>query len=267
MIAQLDPPIRAVILDMDGVLWAGKQALIDIPAAFQKMNDLDLKVILATNNATQTAAQFVEKVRSFGVELGPEQIINSPMAVADILEQRFPGGGPVYIFGEEGIRTTLKEHGYYHAEKDVLAVVVGLNRQATFADFCAATSLIRGGAPFIGTNPDNTFPQANGTVIPGGGAFLAFFEASTEVKPTIAGKPFPFLFNLAIKRLSIRPQQILAVGDRLDTDIVGARKAGCRTGLVLSGASKLEDLESFSPWPDLVAMDLMAMLTADVLIS
>lgn len=94
MIAQLDPPIRAVILDMDGVLWAGKQALIDIPAAFQKMNDLDLKVILATNNATQTAAQFVEKVRSFGVELGPEQIINSPMAVADILEQRFPVAAP-----------------------------------------------------------------------------------------------------------------------------------------------------------------------------
>ena len=111
------------------------------------MNDLDIKVILATNNATHTAAQFSRrKVRSFGVELGPEQIINSPMAVADILEQRFPGGGPVYIFGEEGIRTTLKEHGYYHAEKDVLAVVVGLNRQATFADFCAATSLIRGGA-------------------------------------------------------------------------------------------------------------------------
>ena len=183
-----------------------KEALIDIPAAFQKMKDLDLKVVLATNNATQTAAQFVEKVRSFGVELEPEQIINSPMAVADILEQRFPGGGPVYVFGEEGIRTTLKEHGYYHAEKNVLAVVVGLNRQATFADFCAATSLIRGGAPFIGTNPDKTFPQPNGTVIPGGGAFVAFFEASTDVKPTIAGKPFPFLFNLALKRLSISPR-------------------------------------------------------------
>jgi 4-nitrophenyl phosphatase len=265
MLAQLNPPIKALILDMDGVLWAGNEALIDMPAAFQKMKDLDLKVVLATNNATQTAAQFVEKVRSFGVELEPEQIINSPMAVADILEQRFPGGGPVYVFGEEGIRTTLKEHGYYHAEKNVLAVVVGLNRQATFADFCAATSLIRGGAPFIATNPDKTFPQSNGTVIPGGGAFVAFFEASTDVTPTIAGKPFPFLFNLALKRLSIAPRQTLAVGDRLETDVVGARDAGCRTGLVLSGVSNLKDLETFSPRPDLVAKDLLAMLTADVL--
>ena len=221
MLFRLNPPVRALILDMDGVLWAGNEALIDMPAAFRKMKDLDLKVMLATNNATRTAAQFVEKVRSFGVEVGPDQIINSPMAVADILEQRFPGGGPVYIFGEEGVRTTLREHGYYHAEKNVLAVIIGLNREATFADFCAATSLIRGGAPFIGTNPDKTFPQPNGTVIPGGGAFVAFFEASTGVKPVIAGKPFPFLFNLAIKRLGIPPQQTLAVGDRLDIDIIG----------------------------------------------
>ncbi len=261
MLTRLHPPIKAVILDMDGVLWAGDDALIDIPAAFRKMRDQDLKVILTTNNATKTAAQFVEKVRSFGVDLEPDQIINSPMAVADILEQRFPGGGPVYIFGEEGVRTTLREHGYYHAEENVLAVVIGLNRQATFADFSAATRLIRAGAPFIGTNPDPTYPQPNGTLIPGGGAFVAFFEASTGVTPTIAGKPFPFLFQLALKRLGLPPAQTLAVGDRLDTDIIGAREAGCRTALVLSGASKRKDLEGFSPQPDVVANDLIELLS------
>lgn len=260
MLTQLHPPIKAMILDMDGVLWAGDDPLIDIPAAFRKMRERDLKVILTTNNATKTAAQFVEKVRSFGVEVQPDQIINSSMAVADILEQRFPGGGPVYVFGEEGVRATLREHGYYHAEEDVLAVVIGLNRRATFADFCVATRLIRAGAPFIGTNPDPTYPQPNGTLIPGGGAFIAFFRASTGVTPVIAGKPFPFLFQLALKRLGLPAVQTLAVGDRLDTDVTGALEAGCRTAVVLSGASTLKDVQEFSPRPDIVAKDLIELL-------
>ena len=261
MLFRLNPPVRALILDMDGVSWAGTEALIDMPAAFRKMKDLDLKVMLATNNATRTAAQFVEKVRSFGVEVGPDQIINSPMAVADILEQRFPGGGPVYIFGEEGVRTTLREHGYYHAEKNVLAVIIGLNREATFADFCAATSLIRGGAPFIGTNPDKTFPQPNGTVIPGGGAFVAFFEASTGVKPVDRGQALP---------LPLQPGD-QAPGHPPSADPGGRRPARhryhwrvggrCPHRVGASGVSQITDLESFSPRPDLVAKDLMALLT------
>jgi 4-nitrophenyl phosphatase len=194
------------------------------------------------------------------VQLEPDQIINSPMAAAEILEQRFPGGGPVYIFGEEGLHSTLKEHGYYHAVENVKAVVVGLYRHATFEDFCAATTLIRSGVPFIGTNPDKTFPQPNGIVIPGTGPYLAFFEASTGVKPTIAGKPSRFLFSLAQKRLGVPPEQTLAVGDRLETDIAGAKEAGCRTALVLSGVSKLKDVENFSPRPDLIAKDLIELL-------
>ena len=260
MLSKFNPPIKALILDMDGVLWADTVALINMPATFQRMKDLGLKVMLATNNTTKTAAQFVEKVRSFGVEVEPDQIINSPMAAADILEQRFPGGGPVYIFGEEGLRATLEQHGFYHAKENVKAVVVGLNRHATFEDFCAVTTLVRSGVPFIGTNPDKTFPQPNGIVIPGTGPYLAFFEASTGVKPTIAGKPSRFLFSLAQKRLGVPPEQTLAVGDRLETDIAGAKEAGCRTALVLSGVSKIEDVEKFSPKPDLVAKDLMELL-------
>ena len=262
MLTSLRPPILGLILDMDGVLWAGNEALIDLPAAFRRMRDLGLRVILTTNNATRTPAQFAEKLRSFGVEFEPDRIINSPIAVTGLLEGRFPGGGPVYVFGEEGLRTTLGEHGYYHSEERVVAVVVGLNRKAVFDDFCTAMRLIRGGAPFIGTNPDTTFPQPNGVLIPGGGAFIAFLEAATGVKPTIVGKPFPFLFSLALKRLGTTPEETLAVGDRLDTDIVGARNAGCKTGLVLSGASRREDLEGFSPQPDLIAKDLMVMLTS-----
>ena len=259
-LAQLVPRIRALVLDMDGVLWAGDTALIDMPQAFRRMRDLGLRVVLTTNNATKTVEQLYEKVRSFGVDIEPEQIINASLAVADILKQRFPAGGPVYVFGEEGLRSTLKEHGYYHCNKDVLAVVVGLNRYAVFSDFCDATNLIRGGAFFVGTSPDSSFPQSNGTFVPGGGPFVAFMETSTNVKATIAGKPSPCLFELALKRVLASPEETLAVGDRLDTDIVGAQRAGCRTGLVLTGSSTLRDLESFFPPPDLVASDLLAIL-------
>ncbi len=259
MIERLNPPIRGLILDLDGVVWKDETPLVDARQVFERIRRAGLKFILATNNATRNVEQYQEKLARFGVEVNAAQIVNSGMAVADLLSQRFPGGGPVYIIGEDGVRTALQEKGFYFADKDVQAVVAGWDRGITFDKLAQATLLIRAGVPFYGTNPDRTFPTPQG-LIPGAGAILAAIEAATDQKPVLGGKPSTAMMNLAMQRLQTLPAETLAIGDRLETDILGGANAGCRTALVLSGVSTLQDLEAFHPKPDLVAQDLAQLI-------
>jgi 4-nitrophenyl phosphatase len=259
MISELIPAIKGLILDMDGVLWRDDQPIGDLPHIFSRITDLGMKVILATNNAIMNMEQHQAKLASFGVIVEEWQVINSGMAVAYLLSQKYPKGGPVFIVGEGGLVKSLEEKGFYQSDQEVLAVIGGFDRNISFGKFSQATQLIRKGAPFYGTNPDRTFPTPKG-LIPGAGSFLAFIEAASSVSPIIAGKPNPTLFKLAFERLALPSDQILAIGDRLDTDILGGQRAGCKTALVLSGVTSLHELEFWSPAPDIVAPDLTSVL-------
>ncbi len=247
--------IKGLILDMDGVLWRGDQPLLDMQAFFASMDSFGIQVILATNNATKSVSQYQEKLRQFGVSLPANHIVNSAMSAAYYLKNKYPSGGPVFVVGESGLVTTLEDWGFHLAENDVLAVVAGLDRTITYAKLSSAAQLIRSGVEFIGTNPDLTFPSPNG-LTPGAGSVLAFIEAGSGVKPIITGKPEPFMFDLALQRMGLAPDQVLAIGDRLDTDILGGQRAGCRTGVVLTGVATLTEIQSWSPQPDLVLENL-----------
>jgi len=105
-----------------------------------------------------------------------------------------------------------------------------MDRQVTYNKLKQATLLIRSGLPFIGTNPDRTFPTPQG-LVPGSGAILAALEAATDQTPLILGKPSPEMYQVAMERMSVRPENTLVIGDRLETDIVGAQRLGCLTAL------------------------------------
>jgi 4-nitrophenyl phosphatase len=259
MILDLSPRIRALILDMDGVLWRDNTLLVDLPAVFRRFLDLELKVVLATNNATRSVDMYLQRFESFGVKLESRQVVNSAIALGHLLRKRFPLGGPVYILGEKGVADTLAEYGFYHTEKAPLAVVVGMDRQVNYEKLTRATLFIRSGIPFYATNPDKTFPTPEG-LVPGAGAIIAAVEAATDVHPIYGGKPQPTMLQVALERLGTTAQQTLAVGDRLETDILGGYQAGCRTALVLSGVSTLQDVEAFSPKPDIIAADLAKLI-------
>lgn len=253
------PQLKALILDMDGVLWRDDQPIGDLHAIFDEISRRNLKVTLATNNATLSVDQYLRKLESFGVSLRSEQIVNSSLAAAQYLSHRFPEKGNVYIVGEEGIFTTLRQNGFDHSQENVLAVVGSLDRQLTFEKLKQATRIIRSGVPFIGTNPDPTFPTPNG-LIPGTGAILAAIEAATQVRPVIVGKPSPEMYILAIDRMNSSPKETLVVGDRLETDIIGAQKIGCPTALVLSGVTGAAAASAWNPAPDYIVEDLAALL-------
>ncbi len=252
-------PIRALILDMDGVLWKENTPIGDLEKIFRRIESAGIKIMLATNNATRTPEQYQEKLASFKVHIAAHQIVNSATAVAIYLKNRFPNGGKIFVVGESGLKQAIQDQGFEISADNPLAVAAGLDRQITYEKLKIATLLIRSGVPFIGSNPDRTFPSPEG-LIPGAGTVLAAIEASTDVKPEIVGKPFTTLYQIALDRLGTNPAETLAVGDRLDTDILGGYRAGCKTGLVLTGVSTLEELRSWSPQPDIIASDLESLV-------
>jgi 4-nitrophenyl phosphatase len=247
--------IKALILDMDGVLWRENSAIGDLPWIFDRFAALDLRVVLATNNGTRTPEQYIQKISSFGVKVKKEQIINSAMAVAHLLKKRFPNGGRVYILGEVGLSAALNDAGFYHAEENVLAVIGGMDRAIDFPKLKCATLLIRAGAPFYFTNPDTTYPTPEG-LIPGAGSILAALETACDVKAIIAGKPSPALFEFALANLGTSPEHTLVVGDRLETDILGGQIVNCKTALVLSGVATASEAEQWLPKIDLILPEL-----------
>jgi len=251
----LTPPIKALILDMDGVLWRGNQALVNLPETFQKFRDFGLDFVLVTNNSTLSRETFLEKLSGYGVDLAPYQVINSALATAYLLKKRFPQGGAVYVVGEKGLLSSLEEQGFTFSEENVIAVIAGIDRQLTYQKIATAMHLIRGGALFVGTNPDRTYPMPD-RLIPGAGTVLAAIEAATDTKPVIVGKPALTMLQMAMEKLGSPPAQTLVVGDRLDTDIAGGQAAGCRTALVLSGVTTLEQAKSWSPAPDIICDNL-----------
>lgn len=251
--------LRGVILDMDGVLWRGEQELGSLKQIFARLAKNGWKVTLATNNSTRSAHQYVEKLAGFGVHLEPWQIINSSEATAQFLHRKYPEGGAVFMIGEEGLREALTRYGFHISDQNPVAVVAGMDRQVTYARLSTATLLIRAGAPFIGTNPDRSFPTPQG-LTPGAGSILAALEAATDVQPYIIGKPSPEMYQVAMERMGTTPTDTLVIGDRLDTDIAGAQHLGCWVALVLSGVTNREQALAWNPAPHWIKENLTVLL-------
>lgn len=266
--------IRALIIDMDGVLWHGTQAIPGLVEFFKTLNELDIRYILATNNASLTPEQYVTKLASMGVTVTQKQILTSGMATALYLSERLnPKETRVFVVGEEGATQPLLDLGFtltglYEVDnsdkpeqKGADIVVCGKDETITWAKLATATLNIRAGATFIGTNADTTLPTEHG-VTHGNGAILAALEVATGVSPTIIGKPEPIIYQQALALLGISPDETIALGDRLETDILGAVRTGIRSIMVLTGISSEADLQDSAYQPTWVMADIRAVTKA-----
>jgi 4-nitrophenyl phosphatase len=244
---------------MDGVLWRADTPIGNLPGIFDRIKERGLKVAFATNNGTRTPEQYVERLANFGVLAEPWQVITSGLGVAYLLEKRLPPMNPIYVVGEKGVSDILKEKGYELVSVDeadrAKAVVMGIDRQINFEKMSMAGLLVRRGIPFYATNPDKTFPTPRGE-IPGAGAWISVVITASGVQPIYAGKPSPYMLELARERLCTEKRDTLVIGDRLETDIQGGQAAGMPVALVLSGVSNREDGENWRPAVDLIAGDL-----------
>ena len=255
--------IKALILDMDGVIWRADAPIGDLAKIFARIEARGLKYVFATNNGTKTPEQYVERLAGLGVNVKPSQVVTSALGVAYMLAQRYPKGTKVFMIGEDGIKVALEEKGFEvlstNDAPEAKAVVMGIDRGITFDKMREATLLVRSGVPFYATNPDKTFPTPRGE-IPGAGAWLSVVTTATEVEPIIAGKPFPFMMELSLEILGTKKDETLVVGDRLETDIAAGQAVGCKTALVLSGVSTKSQADTWQPQLDMIADDLSTLI-------
>jgi 4-nitrophenyl phosphatase len=255
--------IKALIIDMDGVIWRSDTPIGDLAHTFKCIRERGMKFVFATNNSTKTSEQYVEKLAKFGVAAEPWQVITSSQAAAHAVAQKFPRGTKVFMIGEDGVRGPLEEKGFEivavaNASK-AQVVVMGIDREITFEKISEAALLVRSGIPFYVTNTDKTFPTTRGE-IPGSGAWVSVITTATDVEPIVAGKPFPFLIDLSLEKLGTRKEETLVVGDRLETDIAAGQGVGCPTALVLSGVSTLEQAQAWKPKIDFIVEDLASLI-------
>jgi len=236
------PQVRGLILDMDGVLWQDSRPNGDLPQIFADISAMGLSFCFATNNATRSREEVLEKLAGFGVVAQLDQILTSATASLKYLSKRFAPNSQIYVVGTDSLRQEVRAKGFeivtdeHPSGADV--VLVALDPQITYQKLSNASTLIRSGARFIATNTDRTFPTPNG-LIPGAGALVAAIAAASDQEPFVT-----------------KPNETLCVGDRLETDILGGQNAGCLTALVLSGVSTLEQAQAWNPQPTIIARDL-----------
>ncbi len=247
--------LRALIIDVDGVLWRGNRPMPGVPAFFDFLRAHRLPFVIATNNAMLPASDIVERLASMHVHVNESEVLTSSEATAMYLSHGVARGARVLVVGGEGLRSAMAHAGFQIVDQDAEVVAVGLDMELTYDKLRRAVLEIRRGAKFIGTNADKTFPSAEGN-IPGAGAIIAAIQAATDVRPVVVGKPERAMFDIAVEKLGVAREATAMLGDRLDTDIEGAQNAGLSSILLLTGVTTREALEQSKIRPGLTFENL-----------
>ncbi|MFB9238711.1 HAD-IIA family hydrolase [Plantactinospora siamensis] len=254
-----------VVFDLDGVIYLIDRPIPGAAEAVGRLRDEGVGFTYVTNNASRRSAEVAELLTGMGVPARAEEVLTSAGAAAALLAERLPAGAPVLVVGADALRAEVAAAGLTPvtgAEDKPTAVVQGYGPQVGWRELAEAAVAVRAGALWVATNTDRTLPSPRGP-LPGNGSLVAALRTALDREPdAVVGKPEPALFGTAAARAG---GPVLAVGDRLDTDIEGARRAGLDSLLVLTGVSGAADLLSCPPSarPTYVATDLGGLFDAD----
>lgn len=256
---------RAMLFDMDGVIYVGSRALPGVNELLQWLDATGRGWMLITNNAAMTSQQFSDKLHKLGIDVTADHILGSSEATAIWLRRKIEQDGwpdgPVITLGQPGLTAALEASGFT-LTRDIHAAryaVAGLHFELTYQDLADVTLAIGNGATFIGTNADHVYPTERG-LQPGAGSILALLQKSTGVTPYTVGKPNPPLYELALERLGAAPGETIMVGDRYDTDIAGAQALGLMGAAVLTGVGTLASFVEAEQPPEVITAGLPELL-------
>lgn len=240
--------VVAHLLDMDGVLVRGRQAIAGSVDYVTRLVAAGEPFQIFTNNSQYTPDDHAERLRAIGFPVLPEHIYTSALATARFVELQGQGSS-VYVIGDHGLVEALQGAGCRITEVDPDFVVLGDTTSHRYEQIAIGTRFVAEGSRFIATNPDANCPDELG-LRPACGAVAALIEKATDRRPYFTGKPNAFMMRAALDRLNSRVADTIIVGDRMDTDVIAGLELGLRTALVLSGATKRTDLEQFAFRPD-----------------
>jgi HAD superfamily hydrolase (TIGR01450 family) len=225
------------LLDLDGVVYLGPRPVPGAAEALAEARRLGMRLAFVTNNASRSPSTIAEQLTGLGVPATPDEVVTSAHAAARLIAERLPAGSPVLVVGGIGLRLALRERGLRPvstAADHPAAVVQGYGPGIGYGLLAEGALAVRAGAWFVASNIDVTLPTPRG-LQPGNGSLVQVIATSTGQQPVVAGKPEPPLHAEAVARSGAR--RPLVVGDRLDTDIEGAVRAGADSLLVLTGVT------------------------------
>lgn len=260
----LNEAYDTALLDLDGVVYAGGQAIDHAVEVLGTARDGGMRLAYVTNNALRTPDAVAEHLTELGVPAEPADVITSAQAVSRLIADQLPSGSRVLVIGGEGLRVALRERGLLpveSADDEPVAVVQGYGGpDMTWGRFAEAAIAVNHGLPWFASNTDLTIPSARG-IAPGNGAAVEVVRIATGAEPQVAGKPLPPMHRETVLRTGA--ERPLVIGDRLDTDIEGAFNGGVDSLLVLTGVTDAAQLVAAKPAhrPTYVDADLRGLLT------
>jgi HAD superfamily hydrolase (TIGR01450 family) len=250
------------LLDLDGVVYVGPHAVPGATDALQQAGSAGMRLAYVTNNASRPPAAVAAHLRSLGVPARDDEVVTSAQAAARVVAELVPPGARVLVVGGEGLRVALGERGLVPVATSAdapAAVVQGFAPEVGWALLAEGAYALARGVPWVASNTDLTIPTPAGRA-PGNGTLVEVLRLATGRSPVVAGKPETTMHREAVLRTgATRP---LVVGDRLDTDIEGATRAGVDSLLVLTGVTDAAGLVLAPPHlrPTFVAADLGGLL-------
>ena len=237
----------AVVCDLDGVVYRGPEA---VDHAVGALSALAVPIIYATNNASRPPEEVAAHLTDLGLHVTGRDVATSSQAGAEELSAQLPHGAKILAVGGAGVREALQAKGFRVVDpaqvrddptQRVAGVLQGYGANVTAADLAEAAYAVAAGAMWVATNTDGTLPTHRGTA-PGNGTLVAAVRRAVNRDPVVVGKPEAPLYHLCAGRLGLPTRRLLAVGDRLDTDIAGAVSAGMDSVLVLTGVDSVTSL-------------------------
>lgn len=253
---------QAYIFDLDGTLYRGNAPL---PCAAETLVELRRRgaaIRFLTNNSGQTRPFYADKLQRLGFEAEADEVYSSAIGTVMLLKEWKVNSA--FVVGNPGLVTTLREAGIdvvnadengevFPSDAPAEVCIVGICLQFTYALMNSAMQQIRKGTRFVATNRDSSFPLEGGVLTPGAGSLVAAVQTCSGVEPFVVGKPNPFLVRCILNDLHLSPEEVLVVGDRMDTDISAGRAAGCDTHLVMTGVTDQPPIDQ-SASADLTAL-------------
>ena len=242
MAAKIFDQFETLLLDLDGVIYEGNNKIVDAVESITTLSETGIKVGYVTNNSSRKPETIADQLRGFGLTLSAEKIISSAQAGVELLERMIPAGSKVLVVGGEGLRFEVVNAGFelVKLSDDMPAAVIqGFAPDVGWNDLAEASYSIQGGAKWVATNQDWTIPREKG-LAPGNGTLVSAVHTAVGQLPVVAGKPERAIFETAMRKFATK--SAIYVGDRLDTDVVGANKAGLGSGLVMTGVTTRKEL-------------------------
>jgi len=254
--------VRGVILDLDGTVYRGDDLLPGAREAVAALRERGLDVLFCTNNPTRSRASYADRLRGFGIEAAPEEVLPAGYVTVEYLRREHPGAG-VFLVGSDGLREQFREAdlALVGEPADAEVLVTSYDPAFHYDDLTAGLWALDRAETFVGTDPDLTYPDAGGRRRPGSGAITGAVARVAEREPDRElGKPAAMTADLALEALGHPASETLIVGDTPGTDLALGARAGTETALVLTGSVTREDLP-VSPRPGHV-LDSIADLPA-----